>query len=156
MKKRRILTSLFAIVLVLAQLMAVCAMPVSALAEEYGAYKETMPSASTDGSQVVFGDVNDDGLINSTDIELLARYLADDKTVTINLIAADVTDDDVVDLKDLLYLVKFVKGDSVALGETVTVTFETNGGDSIEPITLVLGGTVRVPDARKDNAIFLG
>ena len=156
MKKRRILTSLFAIVLVLAQLMAVCAMPVSALAEEYGAYKETMPSASTDGSQIVFGDVNDDGLINSTDIELLARYLADDKTVTINLIAADVTDDDVVDLKDLLYLVKFVKGDSVALGETVTVTFETNGGDSIEPITLVLGGTVRVPDARKDNAIFLG
>ena len=156
MKKRRILTSLFAIVLVLAQLMAVCAMPVSALAEEYGAYKETMPSASTDGSQIVFGDVNDDGFINSTDIELLARYLADDKTVTINLIAADVTDDDVVDLKDLLYLVKFVKGDSVALGETVTVTFETNGGDSIEPITLVLGGTVRVPDARKDNAIFLG
>ena len=156
MKKRRILTSLFAIVLVLAQLMAVCAMPVSALAEEYGAYKETMPSASTDGSQIVFGDVNDDGLINSTDIELLAKYLADDKTVTINLIAADVTDDDVVDLKDLLYLVKFVKGDGVALGETVTVTFETNGGDSIEPITLVLGGTVRVPDARKDNAIFLG
>ncbi len=156
MKKRRILTSLFAIVLVLAQLMAVCAMPVSALAEEYGAYKETMPSASTDGSQIVFGDVNDDGLINSTDIELLARYLADDKTVTINLIAADVTDDDVVDLKDILYLVKFVKGDRVALGETVTVTFETNGGDSIEPITLVLGGTVRVPDARKDNAIFLG
>ena len=48
MKKRRILTSLFAIVLVLAQLMAVCAMPVSALAEEYGAYKETMPSASTE------------------------------------------------------------------------------------------------------------
>ena len=68
MKKRRILTSLFAIVLVLAQLMAVCAMPVSALAEKYGAYKETMPSASTDGSQIVFGDVNDDGLINSTDI----------------------------------------------------------------------------------------
>ena len=156
MKKRRILTSLFAIVLVLAQLMAVCAMPVSALAEEYGAYKKTMPSASTDGSQVVFGDVNDDGLINSTDVELLARYLADDKTVTINLIAADVTNDSVVDLKDLLYLVKSVKGENVALGETVTVTFETNGGEPIDPITLVLGGTIRVPDAKKDNAVFIG
>ena len=156
MRRRRILSSLFALILVFAQLIEICAVPVSALAEEHRTDREATGSALRSPSEITYGDINGDGRLNSTDVELLARYLADDTTVTIDSIAADVTNDDVVDLKDLLYLVKFVKGDSVSLGETVTVTFETNGGEDIAPVTLVLGGTVRAPEARKDNAIFLG
>ena len=104
-----------------------------------------------------YGDVNSDGKIDSLDVDLLARYLARDESVTIDLNRADVDKNGTVDLNDLLYLVKYVKGDpNVSLGNTVTVTFNTNGGKAIDPITVVVGNTITAPKAEKDDAVFVG
>ena len=104
-----------------------------------------------------YGDVNRDGVVNSTDVDLLARYLARDTSATIDPDAADVDVNGTIDLNDLLYLVKVVKGNTdVALGNSVTVTFNTNGGQAIDPIKVVLGSTITAPQAQKDNAIFAG
>jgi hypothetical protein len=80
-----------------------------------------------------------------------------DTSATIDLTAADVDVNGTVDMNDLLNLVKHVKGDtSVSLGNTVTITFDTNGGTAIAPITVVAGSTITAPEAQKANAVFLG
>lgn len=147
-KKPKVARSLLSIVLLLAML-AQLAVPVFA----YGidSYK------SGGETSVTYGDVNSDGAVNSTDVDLLARYLAADTSATIDRVAADVDKNGSIDLNDLLYLVKHVKGETnVSLGETVTVTFDTKGGNAIDPITVVVGSTITAPKAEKDNAIFLG
>ena len=144
---RQIPRSLLAFVLMFAMLAQIVAVPAAA------------QSTAGDGGSAVqqYGDVNGDGTIDSQDVDLLARYLADDQSATINLTFADVDDNGTVDLNDLLYLVKFVKGDqSITLGKTVTVTFETNGGKPIEPVSVVFGGVITAPDAEKENAVFVG
>ena len=147
-KKPKVVRSLLSIVLLLAML-AQLAVPV--FAYEIDSYK------SSGETSVTYGDVNSDGTVNSTDVDLLARYLAADTSVTIDHVAADVDKNGSIDLNDLLFLVKYVKGDTnVSLGETVTVTFDTKGGNAIDPITVVVGSTITTPKAEKDNAIFLG
>ena len=142
--KKRILSALLAIVMLMS------ALPFSALAYGTESYGEN-------GNTVKYGDVNGDGEVNSIDVDLLARYLAMDTSATIDLTAADVDVNGTVDMNDLLNLVKYVKGDtSVSLGNTVTITFDTNGGTDIDPITVVAGSTITAPEAQKDNAVFLG
>ena len=144
-KAARAVLSVFLLLTMLAQL----SIPVFAYASG-GTY-------STGKSSVKYGDVNDDGLVNTVDVDLLARYLAMDTSVTINLAAADVDASGAVDLADLLNLVKYVKGDAnVNLGQTVTVTFDTNGGKEIAPVTVVVGSTITAPKPEKDNSVFLG
>ena len=107
-------------------------------------------------SNVLYGDVDSDGDIDNDDVELLARYLSNDTSVEIDKAAADVDRSGAIDLNDLLYLVKLVNGANITLGQTATVTFETNGGTAIDPITVVIGSTITAPEAHKDNAVFLG
>ena len=107
-------------------------------------------------SGVLYGDVNSDGAIDNTDVDLLARYLSNDTSAEIDEDAADVDRNGVIDLNDLLYLVKLVNGADISLGQTATITFDTNGGTAIDPITVVVGSTITAPEAQKDNAVFLG
>ena len=95
---RQIPRSLLAFVLLFAMLAQIVAIPAVA--------QSTAGDGGNGGSNaaVLFGDVNGDGVINSADVDLLARYLADDKAATIDLMLADVDDNGIVDLNDLLYL----------------------------------------------------
>lgn len=56
------------------------------------------------------GDVNEDGLINSTDVVYLRRYIAGGYGVTINEAAADVNDDGLINTTDAVYIRRFVAG----------------------------------------------
>ena len=108
-KKKTLARSLLSIFLLLAMVVQVFSVPVLA----YEANSEEGGSEAA----VKYGDVNSDGTVDTTDVDLLARYLARDESVTIDLLAADVDANDTVDLNDLLNLVKYVKGDSnVSLG----------------------------------------
>ena len=138
MKINRTYRTLVSVLLVLAMMLQL--MPMSVLAQ----------------GDVSYGDVNGDGAINSTDVDLLARYLSNDSSVEIDEDAADVDRSGAIDLEDLLYLVKLVKGENVTLGQTATVTFHTNGGAAIDPVTVVVGSTITAPNAEKDNAVFVG
>ena len=123
-KKPKVVRSLFSIVLLLAMMVQIFSVPVLA-------YEASSDGDGNDAS-VAYGDVNSDGAVNSTDVDLLARYLAADTSVTIDLVAADVDKNGSIDLNDLLYLVKYAKGDTnVSLGKTVTVTFAF--GSELQP-----------------------
>ncbi|MBO5970971.1 MAG: InlB B-repeat-containing protein, partial [Clostridia bacterium] len=138
MKNKRVFRSLLSVLLALTMLVQL--VPMSVFAQ----------------SSVLYGDVNSDGAIDNTDVDLLARYLSNDTSVEIDEDAADVDRNGVIDLNDLLYLVKLVKGADISLGQTATVTFDTNGGAAIAPISVVVGSTITAPEAKKDNAVFLG
>ena len=144
----KVMRSVLAIALLVAML--------TQLAAPAFAYGATL--VGEDGAGVIrYGDVNGDEAVDALDVELLARYLAMDESVTIDLLAADVDANGTVDLNDLLNLVKHVKGDtSVSLGSNVTVTFNTNGGQTIDPVTVVVGSTITAPKAEKENAVFVG
>ncbi|MBR4880795.1 MAG: InlB B-repeat-containing protein, partial [Clostridia bacterium] len=138
MKNKRVCRSLLSVLLALTMLVQL--VPMSVFAQ----------------SSVLYGDVNSDGAIDNTDVDLLARYLSNDTSAEIDEDAADVDRNGVIDLNDLLYLVKLVNGADISLGQTATITFDTNGGTAIDPITVVVGSTITAPEAQKDNAVFLG
>ncbi len=116
-----------------------------------------MPSYAQEGATpVLYGDVDSNGAVNDSDVKLLARYLADDMSAEIDLVASDMDRNQTIDLNDLLSLKKLLEGKGHVETRLVTVTFDTNGGDPIEPISLMAGDTTAVPEAQKEHAIFLG
>lgn len=111
-------------------------------------------------SNILYGDVNRDTVVNEGDVTDLKKYLAE-YDIDIDLVAADVNVDGAVDLKDLLLLEQYVAGLDVLLGEVVTITFHTNGGTAVNPIKLCKGATLSsvvrsMPKTSKDGAIFAG
>ncbi len=104
---------------------------------------------------VLYGDVNSDGGIDSLDVTLLMKYLADWE-VDLDLQAADVNMDGVVDSLDATLLMKHVADWDVTLGGNVTLSFETNGGVAI-PSRMIPGGTVPIlPEPRREGYVFSG
>jgi len=85
-----------------------------------GTRRITMPFGVTfDGGGanfVTFGDVNDDGVVNSMDVSLLRMYLAG-HSVVINAANADVNADGVINSMDLTLLRMYLAGHDVVLGE---------------------------------------
>jgi Cohesin domain. len=67
------------------------------------------------GEQIMYGDVNGDGKVDTKDITLLRQYVAD-WDVTIDLDAADVNGDGKVDTKDITLLRQYVADWDVTLG----------------------------------------
>ncbi len=61
-------------------------------------------------SEVVLGDLNSDGAINSIDFALLKKYLLTDETTGINLSAADVNSDGAINTIDLALLKSYLLG----------------------------------------------
>ncbi len=61
-------------------------------------------------SQVLRGDVNSDGVVNSKDVTMLRRYLVGGWNTTIDMAAADVNDDGIVNSKDVTMLRRYLVG----------------------------------------------
>ena len=107
-------------------------------------------------SEVLYGDVNSDGLINQSDVSDLTDHLAE-YDIDIDEQASDVNLDGTVDLIDLLLLKKYVAGLDVILGESCVITFDTQGGSSVEPITVKKGTKLsQIPTTSKNGSTFLG
>ena len=62
-------------------------------------------------SLCVPGDVNDDKLVNITDVAALINYLLTDNTDGINLWNADVNDDEFINITDVTQLINFLLTD---------------------------------------------
>lgn len=56
------------------------------------------------------GDLNDDGLVNTTDVVLLRRYIAGGYGITIREEAADVNDDGLVNTTDVVVIRRYIAG----------------------------------------------
>ena len=67
------------------------------------------------GSELKYGDANNDGVIDMLDVLLIRKYIAK-QPVTLNLDAADVTSDGVVDMLDVLLIRKYIAKQPVELG----------------------------------------
>lgn len=65
--------------------------------------------------EVLLGDVNDDGVVDSKDVVRLRKYFADPETTEINFANSDVNLDGVVDSKDMVRMRKHF-ADGVAFG----------------------------------------
>jgi hypothetical protein len=63
-----------------------------------------------DDTQIIYGDVNGDGVVNSADSAYLARYLAGWPGYDINIAAADVNGDGIVNSTDSAYLARHLAG----------------------------------------------
>ncbi|MDG5814153.1 dockerin type I repeat-containing protein [Chitinispirillales bacterium ANBcel5] len=64
-------------------------------------------SYETGGNTIMFGDVNNDGVIDSNDLVILKRYLLE-IPVAINLAAADLNGDGIVDSTDYVILKRYI------------------------------------------------
>lgn len=81
-------------------------------------FEEINPSVVSGGIiviDVIYGDLNGDGVVNKKDSLLMKMYLADNST-DIDKEAADVFHDGVINKKDSLYLKQFLAGLDVELG----------------------------------------
>ncbi len=80
-------------------------------------FNEIIP-AGTEVTPIVtaLGDINDDGEINTTDCNMLSRFIAG-FTVNINYEAADVNCDGNVNSTDYNMLIRFIAGYTVTLGQ---------------------------------------
>ncbi len=58
----------------------------------------------------MLGDANDDGLVDTTDVVYIRRFIAGGYGVTINELAADVNGDGQVDTTDVVYIRRYIAG----------------------------------------------
>lgn len=82
------------------------------------AFAEISPAVVQGGVQVIdvlYGDLNGDGIVNKKDSLLMKMYLADN-TTQINEAAADVFPDGAINKKDSLYLKQYLAGLDIELG----------------------------------------
>lgn len=70
------------------------------------------------------GDLNEDGIINTTDIVALRRYIAGGYGVSINESAADVNDDGVLNTTDVVLIRRYVADDCKTEPEGYNVTLK--------------------------------
>lgn len=65
--------------------------------------------------EVMYGDVDNDQLINLNDLITLAQYMADWEELEINLAASDVTKNGEIDLEDVTRLARYIAGWNIKL-----------------------------------------
>ena len=78
---------------------------------------------------LLYGDVNQDGRINTSDCSSLICYLVHDRLI--DEIASDVNDDGYLDVRDLVRLSRYVSGEQCALGATVCDDTDSVGFDQV-------------------------
>ncbi|MEA3288352.1 MAG: LamG-like jellyroll fold domain-containing protein, partial [Candidatus Marinimicrobia bacterium] len=59
---------------------------------------------------VVMGDVNGNGYVNVSDLQLVLNYVIDGQTAGINLLCADMSGDELINISDLILLVQLILG----------------------------------------------
>lgn len=103
----------------------------------------------------VSGDLNSDNIVDLLDLLAMKKHIIGEE-VKISSYAADMNSDDVIDLIDLLYMKKFIIGESdMNLGHTVTIKFDTNGGNSIDSVLTTEGVTLEeYPIPKKESSEF--
>ena len=105
---------------------------------------------------IIYGDVNRDKVVDADDVTELKKYLAE-YDIDIDEEASDVNIDGQIDMADLLKLEKYVAGLDVILGESCTITFDTDGGSNISPILIKKGSSLeQTPQTSKEGYTFHG
>jgi len=95
---------------------------------------------------ILWGDVNDDGAVDSVDLMMLRLYLAG-HPVPINRAAADVNADGVINMVDEIMLSMYLAGHPVVLGPQPSgLTSETSQQLSFTELTYTLGDLVALND----------
>lgn len=123
---------------------------------------ETKPEVPT----INYGDINEDGKINSADVILIRRYIGNtQKFNEKQLLVADVNKDGVIDFVDIDVLRKFIIGDINKLpyntGKKYSITYELNGGvvsknNILRNAYTSISEIETLPKLIKDNYVFIG
>lgn len=107
----------------------------------------------------LLGDADGDGYVNMGDVYLIEAYIADPSTVTsIDTANADVNGDSTVDETDADLIREYLAGNIHLTDQFWTVTFETDGGGTIDPIQVGKGYAItqEIPAPAKEGYIFTG
>lgn len=82
-----------------------------------GIYKYYYTITSESDTEIIYGDVNNDGEVDNLDVTILKRYLAKWDGVEINENAADVNNDEEIDNLDITLLKRYLADWDVTLGK---------------------------------------
>ncbi len=77
----------------------------------------TMDFELTENNNIIYGDVNFDGIVDSSDVILIKKHLAGYKNLKINLKAGDVNADGKVDCIDAVKVLRKLAGYNIELGK---------------------------------------
>ena len=110
---------------------------------------------------ILYGDADGNGKVELLDVNLMERYIEGDADAVNNLrvTEADVNVDGVIDEIDVQLVKDYLVGNLDSLTPVLcTLSFETNGGGEIAPITVGKGyGTQKeIPSPAKEDYIFTG
>ena len=107
-----------------------------------------------------YGDADGNGKVELLDVNLMERYIAEEEDAadTIHFTEADVNADGAIDDEDVQLVKEYLVGNISSLApELCTITFNTDGGSAVDPITAGVGytykGTIPVPG--KDAFVFV-
>lgn len=110
-------------------------------------------------SAVMYGDADGNGRVELKDVQFMEKYIDGDEDPAFNFEQADVNADGAVDDIDVSMVKDYLVGNLESLTPVLCeLSFETNGGGEIEPITVGKGyGTHKdIPSPAKDGYIFTG
>lgn len=118
-------------------------------------------TALAQDQKILYGDADGNGKVELLDVNLMERYIAGEEgaNTDIHLTEADVNADGALDDIDVQAVKDYLVGNLDTLTPTLcTLTFETDGGGEIEPITVGKGyGTHKeIPSPAKEGQIFTG
>ncbi|MBE5926023.1 MAG: hypothetical protein E7270_03575 [Lachnospiraceae bacterium] len=105
-----------------------------------------------------YGDADVDKDVDMQDILLMEKHIKGEKA-EINEANADVNADGTVDETDVELVKEYLVGNiSTLTPKMCTITFDTKGGEAIEPIKVGKGYSIKkdIPSAVKRDAIFTG
>ena len=110
---------------------------------------------------ILYGDADGNGKVELLDVNLMERYIEGDADAVNNLrvTEADVNVDGVIDEIDVQLIKDYLVGNLDSLTPVLcTLSFETNGGGEIAPITVGKGYGTRkeIPSPAKEDYIFTG
>lgn len=108
---------------------------------------------------ILYGDADGNGKVELLDVNLMERYIEEKEKTSIHFTEADVNADGAVDDIDVQMVKDYLVGNLDSLTPVLcTLTFETNGGGEIAPITVGQGyGTHKeIPSPAKEGWIFTG
>ena len=109
---------------------------------------------------ILYGDADGNGKVDMSDVNLMERYIDGDAEAIngIRFTEADVNVDEVVDEVDLALVKEYLAGNIQLTDDLCTVSFDTNGGEALEPIRVGRNYAIRrspLP-ARREKSLSAG